>query len=197
MKKSTVLALLASVTLLVSGVISTGATTISTANAAQTNTSQVDQLLTKNRLQSTKVLVYIDPAVPTGIQQDIQFAVKDWQQATNKLTFSTTNNPGIATLRFTSGSFTNFANGMIFFNQTVQDGAYTDIVNAVIKISSDLVNSDEMTNFGVRVVEHEMGHAFGLGDVTDPSMKNSTVMWWKDPNTGITGLDIKAINSIY
>ncbi|AKP67618.1 hypothetical protein [Companilactobacillus ginsenosidimutans] len=191
MKKSVIIGILTTLMLLITGVAAVNSV------SASTNSINTKEFLTGDKLQSTKVKVYIDPNVSSGIKQDIQWGVKDWQQSTNKIAFSYTNNPNNATIRFTTGTFDNLINAMTYDNQTIPNGKNKLIVNAIIKINRDLIDTDKLTNFGIRIVEHEIGHVLGLADIKDSGLKYSTVMWWKDPNTGITALDDRAINSIY
>lgn len=201
MKKVSLLAFLGALVLVTTTAFNTGYVLAANTNKATTTqvktNNNVSKLLTGNKLKSRTVNVFIEPNISTGVQQDIKWGVSQWSKSTNKLKFKIVNDRNIATIRFTTGQITNYLNARTFYDQMTPNGSNYYVERTVIKISTDMIDQTKLTNSGIRVVEHEIGHSLGLADVKDANLKYSTVMWYMDPNTDITSLDRQAINTIY
>ncbi len=178
--------------------MSTQTNDVQAATNNSTVTNQLSQkLLTGNRLQNKTVNVYLNADLPTGVKLDAQKAVQNWNNSTNKLTFKFVSDINVANIVFITGEISNFQNARTFYDQTTPNGSHYYINKVFIKMNNLLIDSDQQTNFGVQVAEHEIGHSMGLADITDPDMKNMTIMWYRDPVTGITQNDINVVNNLY
>lgn len=175
----------------------TSNTTSKVANNTNKPSKITKQLLTGDKFNSKTVKVFIEPKNPVGIQQDIQWAVKDWSQATNHVKFEIEHDRNVANVRFTTGQISYFRNALTFQDQTTPNGNHVLIDRAVVKIDPQNFDQTKVSNFGIRVASHEIGHVLGLADVKNTNLKYSTIMWYHDPAVGITQNDINAINYLY
>lgn len=159
-------------------------------------TKYLNEMLTGLKSRSTTLNIFIEPDNPIGIQQDIKWAVNDWSKSTDKVKFKIVNDRNIANVRFTTGQISQLRVAMTFKDLSTT-GNQTYIDRATIKIDPANFDKTKISNAGIRVAEHELGHAMGLADIHDTNLKYSTIMWYLDPNTGITQYDRDAINYLY
>lgn len=183
-------------------VVSAASNVRSNTNSKLTNNTKqpakiTKQLLTGDKFNSKTVKVFIEPNNPVGIQQDIQWAIKNWSQATDHVKFEIVHDRNVANVRFTTGQISNFRNALTFQDQTTPNGDHVLIDRAVVKIDPQNFDQTKASNSGIRVAEHELGHVLGLADIKDASLKYLTIMWYHDPTVGITQNDINAINYLY
>jgi hypothetical protein len=143
----------------------------------------------------TSISIYIDPGFSGAEQTAIQQAVTNWFAqggvSGNSITFSyVSSDPGtapsgvanaIAILNDPSGSPNNlaFTSTNVSANNTMQTYNATIAFNRSIKFSDGTAqynpNGAAASSFVTETFEHELGHAFGLNDITAPT----------DPSTGM------------
>lgn len=128
----------------------------------------IQQMLTGNRMNSKNINVFIQADTPAGIKADAIQAVKKWDVSTDKLAFKMTQDRNKANIVFYSGQISNFLNARTFFDQT--QGKLVNV--ALIKMNRDMIDNNQLTNFGTLVAEHEIGHTLGLVDVKNPTFKS-------------------------
>ncbi|AKP67617.1 hypothetical protein [Companilactobacillus ginsenosidimutans] len=139
------------------------------------------------------IKVYIDPKLSTNEIELAKYAIDAWDHAIyKKLTYKLVPSPNNAQIIYTSeGTLTDRTAG-----QTVISYEGNTIIKATIQFNFH----DELHTYDkVNVTNHEMGHALGLIDLTDPAMKGKSVMYFSNDGnvTGPTPFDISNVKALY